>query len=283
MDLVGARLPAGEPRGDPPVSRPRPTTTCRSGRSGSVSRAWLDPETPPPLRRLQLPRASSPTSARSRSTTARVERLVDVKGPVDVHGHVARPTTPAAETIFYTTDNNAYRDLVALDPSTRKTRVLLKDARIGDLAFDRADRSLWGIRHLNGICTLVRIPAPVEGVEAGALLALRPGGLRPRRLARRQPGLGLGRRGDGQHSLRVFRTDALLTGDADARRAQFDFGTAIPVELRLLARRPLPLRQLVLHRRVEHLPLRARDRQARGGQQHRDRLLPAAPAGRTTR
>ena len=40
------------------------------------------------------------------------------------------------------------------------------------------------------------------------------------------------------------------------------------------------LRQLVLHRRLEHLPLRARDRQARGGEQHRDRLLPPDPARR---
>ena len=30
----------------------------------------------------------------------------------------------------------------------------------GDLAFDRSDGSLWGIRTLNGICSLVRIPRP---------------------------------------------------------------------------------------------------------------------------
>ena len=36
----------------------------------------------------------------------------------------------------------------------------MKDARIGDLAFNRADRSLWGIRHLNGIGTLVRMAPP---------------------------------------------------------------------------------------------------------------------------
>ena len=56
-----------------------------------------------------------------------------------------------------------------------------------------------------------------------------------------------------------------------------------PVELRLLARRQVPLRQLVLHRRLEHLPLRPRDREARRGEQHRDRLLPPDPARRATR
>ncbi|MBC7790165.1 MAG: hypothetical protein H7Z74_09485, partial [Anaerolineae bacterium] len=33
-------------------------------------------------------------------------------------------------------------------------------ARIGDLALNRADRSLWGVRHDNGFSTLVRIPYP---------------------------------------------------------------------------------------------------------------------------
>ena len=34
----------------------------------------------------------------------------------------------------------------------------MRDARIGDLAFSQADNVLWGVRHLNGICTLVRMP-----------------------------------------------------------------------------------------------------------------------------
>ena len=38
--------------------------------------------------------------------------------------------------------------------------MLLKDARIGDIVFDPADKSLWGIRHQNGFATIVRIPAP---------------------------------------------------------------------------------------------------------------------------
>ena len=67
---------------------------------------------------------------------------------------------PDARTLFYTTDNAAHRDLMSLDPATRRTRLLQKDLRVGDLAFNRKDRSLWGIRHLNGLCTLVRIPAP---------------------------------------------------------------------------------------------------------------------------
>ena len=62
--------------------------------------------------------------------------------------------------LFYTTDNREYRDIVSLDPDTGRTKTLLKDARIGALAFDRADRSLWGIPDFNGIATLVRVPFP---------------------------------------------------------------------------------------------------------------------------
>ena len=49
---------------------------------------------------------------------------------------------------------------MVLDLNTGKSRMLFKDARIGDLAFDRHDRSLWGLRHLNGYVTLVRIDYP---------------------------------------------------------------------------------------------------------------------------
>ncbi len=67
---------------------------------------------------------------------------------------------PEAQTLFYITDNNDYRDLNALDLKSGKSRLLQRDARVGDLAFDASDRSLWGVRHYNGISTLVRIPPP---------------------------------------------------------------------------------------------------------------------------
>jgi hypothetical protein len=88
-----------------------------------------------------------------------VERIVDVKDP-EMYSVTSLAWDPGTRMLFYTTDNNAYRDLVSLDPKTGRNKVLQKDARIGDLAFSRADKVLWGIRHLNGIATLVRIPAP---------------------------------------------------------------------------------------------------------------------------
>ena len=88
-----------------------------------------------------------------------VRKLIDVKAPVIYN--VASVAFDAAERkIFFTTDNSAYRDLQVVDPDTGKSTLLMKDARIGDLAFNPVDRSLWGVRHFNGIATLVRIPEP---------------------------------------------------------------------------------------------------------------------------
>src|SRR5204863_207802 len=84
------------------------------------------------------------------------------KGPV-IYSVSSLAYEPATRTIFYTADNNAHRDLMAVDVRTKKTRMLIKDARVGDLAWNASDRSLWGIRHFNGICTLVRVPPPYTG------------------------------------------------------------------------------------------------------------------------
>ncbi len=65
-------------------------------------------------------------------------------------------------TLFYTTDNSGFRDLMAVDIENKKSRELIRDARVGDLAYNRADSSLWGTRHELGLKTLVRIPYPYE-------------------------------------------------------------------------------------------------------------------------
>jgi hypothetical protein len=54
------------------------------------------------------------------------------------------------------------RDLMAVDVHTGKERMLLEDARIGDIAFNPVDRSLIGVRHDNGLASLVRIPYPYD-------------------------------------------------------------------------------------------------------------------------
>ena len=69
---------------------------------------------------------------------------------------------PGTETLFYSTNNSNQRDLVAYEVRTGTTRTLLTGARIGDLVYNPADRSLWGLRLNNGFVMLVRVPYPYE-------------------------------------------------------------------------------------------------------------------------
>ena len=66
----------------------------------------------------------------------------------------------ASGTAFYTNDNLALRDLMAVDVKTGRQRMLLEDARIGEIVFNPVDRSLMGVRHANGLASLVRVPYP---------------------------------------------------------------------------------------------------------------------------
>jgi hypothetical protein len=88
-----------------------------------------------------------------------VQRLVDIKRAL-LFTVTSLAYDQAGGTLFFVNDNAAYRDLMALDVKTGEERMLLEDARIGELAYNRADRSLWGIRIANGIASLVRIPHP---------------------------------------------------------------------------------------------------------------------------
>ena len=69
---------------------------------------------------------------------------------------------PGTGTAFYTNDNLALRDLMAVDVKTGEVRMLFEDSRIGEIVFHPVDRSLWGVRHENGLATLVRVPPPYD-------------------------------------------------------------------------------------------------------------------------
>jgi len=192
---------------------------------GSVSRAHLDPDRDKIYAAFNYPGTAAHVGAISMKDGS-VEKMADIKGPT-VYTVTSLAWDPGSRTLFYTTDNNAYRDLVALDPATGKSRVLQKDVRIGDLAFNRADRSIWGVRHFNGICTLVRIPPPytewnrvrswpygdvlydLDVSADGRLLSVSVGEI------------------DGRNVLRIFTVESLLAGEATPL-AELDFAEAIP-------------------------------------------------------
>lgn len=192
---------------------------------GSVSRAYLDKNGMKLYTALDYPGIVSHIGAISLDDGS-VEKIIEIKGPT-MYSVTSLAYDPESGTLFYTTDNSEYRDLRAVDLATGKSRTLMKDARIGDLAFNAADASLWGIRHSNGIVTLVRIPPPysqwnqihswpygevlhdLDVSPDGTLLSASYGGI------------------DGLHSLRVMKVESLMAGDA-APFLETEPGTAIP-------------------------------------------------------
>ena len=192
---------------------------------GSVSKSYIDAASDELVGAFLYPGVVSHVGAVSLGDGG-VRRLVDIKGPMK---YLVTSTAfdPQSRTFFYTADNVAYRDLMALDLASGKSRMLLKDARIGDLAFNRADRSLLGIRHENGYATLVRLAPPyrewsqVITLPYGQVLTdldISPDGSLVSATMEEV---------DAKQYLRVYSIAALLKGGLEPV-AQFDFGTAIP-------------------------------------------------------
>jgi len=127
---------------------------------GSVSRAYYDTTTNELYAGVNYP-GKVPHIAAINVETGESRKVCEVKGAA-LYFVSSLAFDPDTRTLFYTTDNNAMRDLKAVDMATGDSRMLLKDIRTGDLAFNAADRSIWGVRHYNGISTLVRIPYPYE-------------------------------------------------------------------------------------------------------------------------
>jgi len=125
---------------------------------GSVSRAYYDAARRVVYVGIRYPGQVAHLAAID-VATGRITNLTEILGAAGYYV-TSLAYDPASRTLFFTTDDADWRNLLALDLATGRTRMLLRNARIGDLAFDPADRSLWGVRHDNGFSTLVRLPAP---------------------------------------------------------------------------------------------------------------------------
>jgi hypothetical protein len=134
---------------------------------------------------------------------------------------------PDSGTAFYTSDNTGLRDLMAVDVRTRSARMLMEDARIGDLAFNRADRSLVGVRHAAGYAVLVGIPHPYREWKS---LHLFPYGVTPYDLDISPDGRLLSAsvsEVNGDQFLRVWELDKVMAGDLRPM-SEFRFGQSVP-------------------------------------------------------
>jgi hypothetical protein len=192
---------------------------------GSLSRAYVDLERRKIYAGLNYPGTVGYIAAIGLDD-GHVQHLHDINLP-RIYTVTSLAYSPGTGTLFYTADNTAYRDLIALDITTKQQRTLLKDARIGELAFNASDQSLWGIRTFNGICTLVRIPAPYT--DWNAIYSWPYGEVAYDLDVSHDGQLVSASVGDisGRQTVRIMKTASLMMNDATAIK-QFDFGTAIP-------------------------------------------------------
>lgn len=143
--------------------RSNPTTPYRSISKralGSVSRAFYNQKERKLYAAVRYPGQVAHIAAIDIDSGA-IAKICDVKGAA-LYSVTSLAYDASSTTLFYTTDNNSWRDLNAVDIRTGKSRRILKDVRTGDLVFNQRDRSIWGVRHFNGISTLVRIPYPYK-------------------------------------------------------------------------------------------------------------------------
>jgi hypothetical protein len=192
---------------------------------GSVSRSYVDARSNSLIGGFYYPGVVGHIGVLSLDDGT-TRRLTDIKAPMK-YKVTSLAYDPAGQELFYTTDNLRFRDLMTIGLNDGKERMLLKDARIGDLAFNRSDRTLWGVRNENGYVTLVRISPPYDEWQDvhtwpyGQVLAdidVSPDGTL---LSATMEEV------NGNQYLRLFRTADLLNGNYEPI-GQFDFGRAVP-------------------------------------------------------
>jgi hypothetical protein len=192
---------------------------------GSISRAYINEETGNLVGAFRYPGVLAHVGELN-TANGDIRHLTDIKGPM-LYKVTSLAYDPKQDKVWYTTDNYAFRDLVEVDVASGKSKMLLKDARIGEIVFNPMDNSLWGIRHLNGLATLVRLEAPYDKwtqvhtfdygevlydmdiSSDGVLLSTSMGAV------------------SGDQSLRVYRLEDLLKGEVSAVQT-FTMGKAIP-------------------------------------------------------
>ena len=192
---------------------------------GSVSRSFVDPKANTLIGGFFYPGVVAHIGALSLEDGT-IKRLADIKGPMK-YKVTSTAYDPVNQVIFYTEDNLQRRDLLSVDVNGGKKRMLLGDVRMGDLAFNPVDQSLWGMRNENGYVVLVRVPPPYDDWEDihtwpyGQVLTdldISPDGSM---LSATMEEI------NGDQFLRLFRIDDLLNGNFEPF-GQFDFNLAVP-------------------------------------------------------
>lgn len=92
----------------------------------------------------------------------KAEKICDMPSPA-MYFVASLAYDDSSKTLFYTTNNSQnWRSINCINLKTKEDNLLMKDCRIGDIAFNKKDKSLWGFLHNNGYSYLVRIAPPYK-------------------------------------------------------------------------------------------------------------------------
>lgn len=158
--------------------RKNPVTPFKalSGRPlGSVSRAYFDSARGVLYTAVNYPGDFAQIVAIDIKTW-KMRKIAEVDTPA-LYYVTSLAYDPASRTLFFTTHNSSqWRTLNKVDVDTGAARRLIKGFRTGDLAFDQADKSLWGVNHNNGLSTLVRVVPPYDSWKHVSVIMTLPYG-----------------------------------------------------------------------------------------------------------
>jgi hypothetical protein len=131
---------------------------------GSISRAHYDPESNRVFAAVNYPGRFAQIVSLDVATGTST-KLAEVKGPA-LYYVASLAFDPKGRKLFYTTDNSrGWRDINEIDLESGRSRILIRDARTGDLVVNPADQTLWGVQHHNGLSSIVRFSPPYETWE----------------------------------------------------------------------------------------------------------------------
>lgn len=143
--------------GEFPLTTFRPVTEKPLG---NVSRPEYNPKTGKIYAAINHPGIISQITEIDRATGS-IRKVATLDSPKLYYStHMAYNAVD--EKIYISEHNSNYRNLVEIDVRTGKQKVLNKLTRTGDLVFNPADKSLWGVQNDNGYSILVKIPPPYD-------------------------------------------------------------------------------------------------------------------------
>lgn len=195
---------------------------------GSVSRTYFDEATGTLYGGFRYPGVVEHVGALN-TRDGSVRRLADIRRAM-LYRVTSFAYDPGSGSAFYTADNRgdvAQRDLMVVDVKTGEERMLLENARIGEIVVSPVDRSLLGVRHEDGIATLARIPHPYDTWDEVHKF---PYGMVPYDLDISPDGRllsGSVAEANGDQFLRVWELQGLLKGDVKPL-SEFRFGQSVP-------------------------------------------------------